>query len=173
VDGAAGRTEILLRRQQQLETQEDYAHVVNNSTLSPRITWLELRQHQFKCFSKWLRNRYIEHRTDTSGTPFLFSEVIHFNFGIGERLDPTDNIVKTYRHDGVVWMHKILDPTETLVELDLRRKRGRKDLKHVNLETLNEDTIALSAQKRDDLRMLIKFLSQNGKMYYQNIIDKQ
>lgn len=173
VDRAAGRAEILLRRQNQIETPGDYVKLINNSVLSPQITWLELRQHRFKCFSKWLRNRYIEHRTDVDGNHFMFSEMVHFNFGVGERLDPKDNIVKTYSHDGIVWMRKTVDPTETPTELDLRRKRGRKDLNDVNLELLNEDAIEISTNKCDDLRMLSKCLSPNGKTYYQNIINRQ
>ena len=103
----------------------------------------------------------------------MFSEMVHFNFGVGERLDPKDNIVKTYSHDGIVWMRKTVDPTETPTELDLRRKRGRKDLNDVNLELLNEDAIEISTNKCDDLRMLSKCLSPNGKTYYQNIINRQ
>ena len=97
----------------------------------------------------------------------------HFNFGIGERVDPNDGKVKTYRHKGIVWMRKTLDPREEPVELDLRRKRGGLDLDTAALLPLNNDDIVLGSKKRGDLNMLCKFLSPGGKAYYRNIIERQ
>lgn len=169
VDRAAGRSEQILRRHQQIETPSDYVNIINHSTQHPNISWTEMPQDSFKCFSTWLRNRYIEHRKDTDGNPFLFSEMVHFNFGVGERVDPQDNIVKTYSHEGVVWMRRSLDPHEDPTVLDLRRKRGIRDLNVVNLNKLNNNLIEISAKKREDLRQLSRFLSPRGKLFYENI----
>lgn len=171
VDRAAGRAEAVLRRHQNIETPADYASLVNNSTLHPGICWVPMEQNRFRHYSKWLRNKYIEHRKDVNGQPFMFSEMTHFNFGVGERVDPHDDIVKSYSHDDIVWLRKTFDPTETPIELDLRRQRGRKDLNNIDLETLNDGIICLSQKKRDDLLNLSKFLSPGGKMFYNNIIN--
>lgn len=173
VDRDAGRAESVLRREQRIETPTDYVNLINNSALSPEITWVELRQHRFRCYSEWLRAKYTEHRKDVNGRHFLFSEMVHFNFGIGERVDSDDGILKTYSHKNIVWMRKTLDPREEPIELDLRRKRGQKDLNTVTLENLNNDNIVLPSKKRDDLSMLSKYLSPNGKAYYRNIIERQ
>lgn len=172
VDRAAGWVETMLRGEQ-IETPNHYINLISKSPLKSRVTCVELRQHQFKCYSDWLRAKYIEQRNDVDGQHFLFSEIYHYNFGIGEKLDPQSGRLKTYSHNGVVWMRKTLDPRENPIELDLRRKRGRRDLTTVPLKALNNDPIVLSSKKREDLSMLCKYLSPNGKAYYRNIIDQQ
>lgn len=172
VDRNAGRAESVIRSEQQIETPADYVELINNQSALTGITWIELRQHRFRCYSDWLRAKYIEHRKDVNGGHFLFSEMVHFNFGIGERVDPLDGTLKTYSHSGVVWMRKTLNPRENPVELDLRRKRGQKDLKDIPLQALNNDAIELSNKKQEDLTTLSKYLKPNGKTYYRNIINQ-
>ena len=170
VDRDGGRAESVLRRRSTIETPADYVSLINNSTLNPNITWYEMERPRFKCFSDWLREKYTERRKDVNGRPFLFSEMMHFNFGIGERLDPADGILKTYRHPGVVWMRKSLEPQETPTEVDLKKSRGRMELNINNLNPLNNEPIELSDKKRADLLSLSKYLSPRGKTYYRSII---
>ena len=47
---------------------------------------------------------------------------MYFNFGIGERVDPTDGIVKTFRHPNCIWLRKTLDDREQPIEVDFRRR---------------------------------------------------
>jgi len=173
VDRDGGRAEGVLRRRQTIETPTDYVSIINNSALSPKITWIEIQQHQFKCYSEWLRAAYTEERKDVNGRPFLFSEMMHFNFGVGERLDNASGLVKTYRHPGIIWMRKTLDPREEPIELNLRKKRGQKDLNTVTLNPLNMEPIVISDKKRKDLSNLSKYLSPSGKAYYRNVIERQ
>lgn len=171
VDREAGRAEAILRRESTIETPRDYASLINNSALSSKTTWIEMKQNQFSCYSEWLRSKYIESRKDVDKQPFLFSEMSHFNFGIGERLDPADGRVKTYRHPGFVWMRRTLDPREEPTVMDLTRKGGLLNLNTNNLKLLNNELIKLSDKKRKDLSNLCKFLSPRGKVYYQAIVS--
>ena len=47
---------------------------------------------------------------------------MYFNFGIGESVDPTDGIVKTFTHPNCVWLRKTLDDREQPIEVDFRRR---------------------------------------------------
>ena len=173
VDRDAGRAESVFRVQQTIETPHDFADLINNSTLKSHLSWIEMEQHQFHWYSEWLRTKYIESRKDVNNQPFLFSEMAHFNFGIGERVDRNDGgIVKTYSHNGTVWMRKTLDPAEEPTVMDLRRKRGKNELNIVDLKPLTDSgNIELKSHKKKDLTMLCKFLSPNGKDYYRNVIQ--
>lgn len=174
VDRDAGQIESIFRSRRKIETPSEYVKLINKSRiLAPRIKWIEMERHKFRCYSDWLRRKYVEHRKDVNGKPFLFSEMAQFNFGIGERVDPNDGKVKTYRHKGIVWMRKTLDPREEPVELDLRRKRSGLDLDIAALLPLNSDDIVLGSKKRADLNMLCKFLSPGGKAYYRDTIERQ
>lgn len=170
VDRDAGRAEGILRRESTIETPADYVNIINNSSLSPKSTWVEMKQDQFKHFSGWLRRKYVENRKDVNNQPFLFSEMVHFNFGIGEREDPADGIIKTYHHPGIVWMRRTLDPHEEPIELNLEKYRGERILYDRTLDTLNTELIQLSAKKRKDLLGLCKYLSPKGKAYYESIV---
>lgn len=172
VDRDAGRAETILRRVPTIETPTDYANIINKSSLSPKTTWIEMEQKEFKHFSGWLRRKYIERRKDINGQPFLFSEMVHFNFGIGERVDPADGIVKTYRHPGIIWMRRTLDPKEEPTEMDLLRSSDGSDLNVRTLNVLNSELVTLSKKKQEDLFSLRKYLSPRGKAYYERIIGK-
>lgn len=170
VDRNAGRAEAILRRESNIETPADYVTLINNSALSSKTTWIEVNQRQFSCYSEWLRGKYIESRKDVRKQPFLFSEMSHFNFGIGERIDPADDKVKTYRHPGFVWMRRTLDPREEPTVMSLTRKGGLLNLNTNSLKPLNNGIIKLSDKKRKDLSDLCKYLSPRGKAYYQTIV---
>lgn len=170
VDRNAGRAETILRKESTIETPTDYVNIINNSSLSPKTTWIHMRQQQFKHFSEWLRRKYTERRKDINGQAFLFSQMSHFNFGIGERVDPADGQVKTYQHPGVVWMRRSLDPREEPTEMVLLRTKDEINLTMTTLNALNTERIALSNKKRADLQSLCKYLSPRGKAYYESII---
>lgn len=170
VDRNTGRCENVLRRERTIETPRDYIDLIN-SKLSPDITWIEMEQAGFKCFSKWLREKYADQRKDIHGQPSHFSEMTHFNFGIGERIDPADNQVKTFRHPGVVWMRRTLDPREEPTVLDLRRSGHDENLDSISLKALNNKPIKLSEKKSKDLLALSKYLSPNANTYYRRIVE--
>lgn len=164
VDRNAGRCERVLKREGTIETPSDYISLINKS-LSPKITWIGMEQDQFKCYSKWLRNKYADQRKDVNGRSFRFSDMVHFNFGIGERVDPTDGTLGTFRHPGIVWMRKTLDPCEEPTEVDFRLAQHI-DLDNTTLKSLNSEPIKLSEKKSKDLLSLTKYLSPQGKTYY-------
>jgi hypothetical protein len=170
VDRNAGRSECVLRREATIETPTDYVNLINNSSVRSNITWIEMEQHRFKCYSKWLRSKYADRRKDVNGQPFRFSDMVHFNFGVGERINPTDGTLNTFRHPGVVWMRKTLDPLEPPVEVDFRKEQRRRNLSSRTLSTLNKKNIKLSDSKCKDLLSLSKYLSPRGKEYYRSIV---
>ena len=172
VDRDAGQAEHVLRAEHTIETPHDFVGLINNSTLKSHIKWIEMEQYQFRWYSEWLRTKYTESRKDVNGKAFLFSEISYFNFGVGERVSPDDGIVKTYSHNGTVWMRKTQNPEEEPIVMDLRRKGGRKDLNTDDLKPLSDSgNIELTRKKREDLAKLRKFLSPNGKKYYSNVIQ--
>ena len=173
VDRNTGRCESIFRRQASIETPRDYINLVNDSLLSPKMTWMEMERQEFKCYSKWLRTLYREQRKDINGEPCHFSEMAHFNFGIGERLDPADNTVKTFRHPGVIWMRRTFNPRETPTILDLRDSENEGNLERRALKVLNSRPIKLSEKKQKDLLSLSKYLSPHGKAYYRELIGIQ
>lgn len=135
---------MIFRRQQTIETPIDYVNLINTK-LSPRIHWIEMEQSHFKCHSKWLSGKYFEQRKDIHGHPCHFSEMVHFNFGIGERVDPNDNEVKVFSHPGFVWMRRTLNPEEEPTVLDLRIAAAQENvLDRNNLKLLNNRPIKLS-----------------------------
>ena len=164
VDRNCGRCEGVLKKKETIETPRDYVNLINHS-LSPEITWFEMKQDQFHCYSKWLRTKYAEQRKDVYGQPYRFSDMVYFNFGLGERIDPADGTVRTFRHPGVVWMRETLDPREEPTEVDLRHPQHI-DLDRTNLKLLNSKPIKLSKKKREDLDNLTKYLSPQAKTYY-------
>lgn len=170
VDRMAGCGEKILGKKS-IETPTDYIRLINKK-LNPKITWIGMEQTNFKCYSKWLRTKYHEQRKDTQGQPFRFSEMVHFNFGIGERVDPTDGQVKTFRHPGVVWMRKTLNPREEPTVVDLKSNDKDTQLNSATLKRLNRYPIKLSDKKRSDLRSLQKYLTPGAKEYYRGIIGK-
>ena len=172
VDRMAGCGENILRKESTIETPADYINLVN-SKLNPNITWINMEQTNFKCYSKWLRTKYHEQRKDIHGQSFRFSEMVHFNFGIGERVDPTDGKVKTFRHPGVVWMRKTMNPREDPTLLDLKSTDDDTQLSSRTLKTLNRHPIKLSDKKCNDLRSLGKYLSPGANEYYRRIIGSQ
>jgi len=172
VDRNAGRCESIFRREATIETPTDYTNLINNS-LSPKITWIEMEQGHFKCYSTWLRTKYADQRKDINGQPFRFSDMVHFNYGIGERIDPTDNRVKTFGHPGVVWMRKTLDPREEPTILDLRSTKQEINLNSSTLRTLNNKRIKLTEKKCKDLLSLSKYLSPRANAYYRTFIGSQ
>ena len=129
-----------------------------------------MQQQELKCYSKWLRTKYKEQRKDMNGEPCHFSEMVHFNFGIGERVDPADHKVKTFRHPGVIWMRRTMNPEETPTVLDLRDGGQEENLDRRALRLLNNRLINLSEKKKKDLLSLSKYLSPNGKEYYRDIV---
>lgn len=171
VDRNAGRCEKVLRSESHIETPTDIVSLVNNS-LSPGITWIEMEREQFKCYSKWLRKKYDDQRKDKNGQPFRFSEMVHFNFGIGERVDPVDGKLKSFRHPGVVWMRKTLDPRENPIEVDFRKK-PHIDLRNQDLTLLNRRQIELSDKKSKDLLSLCKYLSPSAQTYYRSLVGRE
>lgn len=172
VDRNTGRCESILRRKQTIETPTDYINLINNR-LSPQINWIKMEQGHFKCYSKWLRESYVEQRKDIHGQPCHFSEMVHFNFGIGERIDPTDNRVKTFRHPGVVWMRKTLNSREEPTILDLRPAGTEINLNNTTLRALNNKPIKLSEKKCRDLLSLSKYLSPSANAYYRGIVGRK
>lgn len=173
VDRNTGRCEQIFRKEQSIETPRDYAKLINESELSSKMNWIEMEQQHFKCYSTWLRTKYKEQRKDANKQPCHFSEMAHFNFGIGERTDPTDDTVKTFRHPGEIWMRRTLDPREDPTVLDIRIKGQDRDLSRTTLKNLNSTTIQLSEKKRKDLLSLCKYLSPGAKAYYHSIIGNQ
>ena len=129
-----------------------------------------MEQSHFKCHSKWLSGKYFEQRKDIHGHPCHFSEMVHFNFGIGERVDPNDNEVKVFSHPGFVWMRRTLNLEEEPTVLDLRIAAAQENvLDRNNLKLLNNRPIKLSEKKCRDLLNLCNYLSPDAKAYYQNI----
>ena len=115
--------EGLFRNAEHLETSVDYAGTSNNySFLFPKLTWILPPQSAFKSYATWLRKTYRERRKDISNQAYRFSDTMYSNFGIGERVDPTDGIVKTFRHPNCVWLRKTLDDREQPIEVDFRRR---------------------------------------------------
>jgi len=171
MDRNAGLCESVLKREGTIETPTDYVELVNKN-LCPNITWVEMEQERFKCYSKWLRNKYADQRKDIYGQPFRFSDMSHFNFGIGERVDSNDGTVKTFRHPGVVWMRKTLDPLEEPVEVDFRQNQHT-DLSTRTLKSLHSKPIKLSDNKCKALLSLTKYLSPHAKTYYQRAVGHQ
>jgi len=173
VDRNTGQCEMIFRRHQTIETPMDYVSLINDK-LSPRIHWLEMEQRHFKFYSRWLKEKYFEQRKDTNGQPCHFNEMTHFNFGIGERVDPKDNEVKVFRHPGYVWMRRSLDPEEEPTVLDLRvTAEPEIVLSRNNLKLLNNRPIKLTDKKCNDLLNLCKFLSPDAKTYYHEIARKK
>ena len=91
---------------------------------------------------------------------------MHYNYGIGEREDPADGIVKTFSHPGVVWIRKTLDPTEEPIEVDFRKSQETVSLKSKDLLPLNQGHIKPPGKSCKDLEKLCKFLSPQAKEYY-------
>lgn len=128
-----------------------------------------MEQNKLKSFSTWLRARYTDRKKDIRGQEYRFSDTMHFNFGIGERLDKDGNI-KTFSHPEIVWLRKTLNPHETPTEVDFRR-RGNLGLRMSDLKPLNNGIIKPDDNKCKDLQHLTKFLSPRGKSYYSTIIS--
>lgn len=170
VDRDGGRAESVIKRHETLETPADYVNLINGSSLSPNITWIEMAQPQFKCYSTWLRTKYNDSRKDINGRPFRFSDMAHLNYGIGERVDPRDMRVKTFSHPGIVWMRKSLDPREDPIEVCFT-KDPLETTRSSNLRQLNNRLIKIHEKKRHDLKNLSKFLSPQGRRYYLNVIN--
>ena len=173
VDRNTGRCETIFRNEQTIETPRDYINLINDSVVSSNMQWIEMEQQHFKSYSTWLRTNYTLERKDTNNEPCHFSEMVYMNFGIGERIDPADNIVKTFRHPGVIWMRKTLDPRDPPTILDLRSREQEMNLSRTTLKKLNSKPIKLHEKKRKDLLRLCKYLSPDAKAYYQGIIGNQ
>ena len=122
VDRDGGLAEGLFRNAEHLETPVDYSGTINNSSLFPKLTWILPPQSAFKSYATWLRKTYRVRRKDIFNQAYRFSDTMYFNFGIGERVDPTDGIVKTFRHPNCVWLRKTLDDREQPIEVDFRRR---------------------------------------------------
>ena len=90
VDRDGGLAEGLFRNAEHLETPMDYADTINNSSLFPKLTWILTPQSAFKRYATWLRETYRERRKDIFNQAYRFGDTMYFNFGIGERVDPTD-----------------------------------------------------------------------------------
>lgn len=174
VDRSGGRTEnIVLSKAEKIEIPRDYVDLMNSSSLHPRITWREIEQENLKSFSTWLRMKYTEKSKDVYGNAYRFSDTMHFNYGIGERVDPADGNVKTYSHPGIVWLRKTLDPTEEPIEVDFRKSQRTVCLKSKDLVSLNQGLIKPPSKTCKDLGKLCKFLSPRGKEYYATITSGQ
>lgn len=171
VDRDSGRAESIIRNEEKIETPKDYVDLINGSILSPKITWIEMKEQcRFKAFSRWLRTKFRDIRKDIHGCPFLITEMSYLNFGIGERVD-TDGTLKTFSHPNIVWMRKCLDPYETPIQVDFRIPHRELEgvLRTNTLAALNEGLIKLKDKKCTDLKRLSKFLSESGRQYYVNI----
>lgn len=170
VDRDGGLAESVFRNAESLETPLDYANIINHSSLFPTITWILPPQSAFMNYSTWLRKTYRETRKDIFSKAYRFSDVMYFNFGIGERVDPIDGIVKTFRHPNCVWLRKTLDDQEEPIEVDFRKpeptRRRERDRRPLNTSCIkpNQDTC-------QDLRKMLSYLSPAGQAYYNNILS--
>jgi hypothetical protein len=136
--------------------------------------WVELEQTVFKDYSSWFDGKYCVQTTDITGERYSFTNAVHFNFGIGERVDTFDGDVKTYSHPGTVWVRQTMDPREEPKEVSFLRDRDGASvaLCESNLKPINRRPIAPNENTRKGLKKLMPYLSPNGRRYYQKIIGQ-
>ena len=172
VDRDSGLAESLFKNAEYLETPIDYADTINNSSLFPRLTWILPPQSAFKSYSTWLRKKYRARSQDIFKQDYRFSDTMYFNFGIGENVDPTDGIVKTFRHPNCVWLRKTLDQREQPVEVDFRKpERTRQRLHERDLAPISTSCIKPNDKTCHDLSEMLPLLRPAGKAYYNNILS--
>ena len=95
---------------------------------------------------------------------------MYFNFGIGERVDPTDGVVKTFRHPNCVWL-RMLDDREPN-EVDFRRpERTRSHLREEDLTSSTTNFIKPKEKNCQDLEKILPYLRPAGKAYYNTILS--
>ena len=150
----------------------DYAETINNSSLFPKLTWILPPQSAFKSYATWLRKTYRVRRKDIFNQAYRFSDTMYFNFGIGERVDPTDGIVKTFRHPNCVWLRKTLDDREQPIEVDFRRRTlERTRFREEDLSALSTVSIKPNEKTCQDLEKMLPYLRPAGKAYYNSILS--
>lgn len=172
VDRDGGLAEGLFRNAEHLETPVDYAETINNSSLFPKLTWILPPQSAFKSYATWLRKTYRVRRKDIFNQAYRFSDTMYFNFGIGERVDPTDGIVKTFRHPNCVWLRKTLDDREQPIEVDFRRRTlERTRFREEDLSALSTVSIKPNEKTCQDLEKMLPYLRPAGKAYYNSILS--
>lgn len=155
---------------QTVETPQEWQQVVNDSSVNGKIETKMMTFNDFKNYSDYFRNKYTTRYNDVNNKKMYYTDIHHFNFGIGERVDVNTGEVRTYRHKGLPWLRKTMNPREEPVVMDFVKKKQCVALDHCYLKPLFLQQIPLTRKVWCDVQSLAEsYLSAESREWYNKL----
>lgn len=151
-----------------IEIPRDWSAFIKYIDCDPKLIVFEMVQEEFLDFKSLMKTDFIHRTENTLGEPVIWNNIRWLKYEYNEE-SPDQILYKTS-----------LLTNEAFKVLDIRRKRARRGKKSSlnnqaqdrhELQPIASKPLPISQEKLKDLKSLMPFISNNGKIYYDTFMN--